>query len=234
MAFKKLTAPSLTDLFVNELERMILSKELEIGEKLPPERKLAEEMKVSLAVINAGITRLTALGFLRVVPRKGVFVADYIRDGNMSTMKEIIEYTGNELDYDVLEPVSRFRRSIELAATKAACHNRTEEALAILEGLVERAEKKEEISNLPDIGFQFHHEVAVASGNIYYPMIIQSCKPLYILFYRMHLSLNKSDKTIKSLQDTLIAIQNRDTKAAETAINAAIDRWMEAFEKEQN
>ena len=88
MAFKRLTAPSLTDLFVTELKSMILSGELKIGDKLPPERQLAEKMNVSLAVVHGGISRLTALGFLHVMPRQGVFIADYVRDGNMNTMKE--------------------------------------------------------------------------------------------------------------------------------------------------
>ena len=50
MEFKKLNAPSLKELFVNELQNMILSGKLEIGSKLPPERELAESMKVSRAV----------------------------------------------------------------------------------------------------------------------------------------------------------------------------------------
>ncbi len=81
MAFKKLSTVSLTDLFTEELKRMILTGELRAGEQLPPERQMASEMNVSLAVVHAGITRLTALGFLRVAPRKGIFVADYLRTG---------------------------------------------------------------------------------------------------------------------------------------------------------
>ena len=56
MEFKKLSAPSLKELFITELQNMILSGKLEIGEKLPPERELAESMHVSRAVINAGIS----------------------------------------------------------------------------------------------------------------------------------------------------------------------------------
>ena len=54
MEFRKLNAPSLKELFVTELQNMILSGKLEIGSKLPPERELAESMKVSRAVINSG------------------------------------------------------------------------------------------------------------------------------------------------------------------------------------
>ena len=52
MAFRELVSPSLTELFVKELEGMILSGELLPGQKLPPEREMAKRMKVSLAVVN--------------------------------------------------------------------------------------------------------------------------------------------------------------------------------------
>ena len=58
MLFKKLSAPSLKELFVAELEGMILSGKLEIGAKLPPERELAESMQVSRAVVNSGLDEM--------------------------------------------------------------------------------------------------------------------------------------------------------------------------------
>ena len=64
MQFKKLSAPSLKELFVEEIESKILSGELAIGEKLPSERELAASMQVSRAVINAGIIELEQKGFL--------------------------------------------------------------------------------------------------------------------------------------------------------------------------
>lgn len=39
MEFTKLSAPSLKDLFVQQLQGMILSGELPVGVRLPPERR---------------------------------------------------------------------------------------------------------------------------------------------------------------------------------------------------
>ena len=58
MEFQKISSPSLRELFVDQLEHMILSGKLKIGEKLPPERQLAEMMQVSRAVVNSGISEL--------------------------------------------------------------------------------------------------------------------------------------------------------------------------------
>lgn len=54
MEFQKISSPSLRDLFIEQLEHLILSGKLPVGEKLPPERQLAEMMQVSRAVDNSG------------------------------------------------------------------------------------------------------------------------------------------------------------------------------------
>lgn len=63
MEFEKISSPSLRELFVDQLENMILSGKLKIGEKLPPERQLAQMMQVSRAVVNSGIAELEKKGF---------------------------------------------------------------------------------------------------------------------------------------------------------------------------
>jgi len=53
MGYSKITALSLTDLFVQQIENMILSGELAFGEQLPPARELAAKMGVSRTVVTA-------------------------------------------------------------------------------------------------------------------------------------------------------------------------------------
>ena len=66
MEFQKISSHSLRDLFIEQLEHLILSGKLQVGEKLPPERQLAEMMQVSRAVVNSGISELEKKGFLTV------------------------------------------------------------------------------------------------------------------------------------------------------------------------
>ena len=99
MLFKKLSAPSLKELFVAELEGMILSGKLEIGAKLPPERELAESMQVSRAVVNSGLDEMEKKGFLVVKPRIGTFVADYRKYGTADTLVSIMQYNGGRVNF---------------------------------------------------------------------------------------------------------------------------------------
>ena len=47
MKFEQLYAPSLKEMFVQKLQGMILSGELPMGEKLPSERELCQQMGVA-------------------------------------------------------------------------------------------------------------------------------------------------------------------------------------------
>lgn len=228
MAFKKLVAPSLTELFIDELKSMILSGKLKIGEKLPPERQMAEEMNVSLAVIHNGIKHLVSLGFLYVAPRQGIFVTDYVRNGNMETMMEIVNYHKDRLSDDIMKPIIDFRRSIELASIRLACENRTEQNLEVLAGLADRAANDPDLSNLPETAFHFHHEIALASGNIYYPMITRTFKPLFIAFYRMRIEAEVLEPSSIAgfLENLCTAVKDRKTDAAEDILNRSIDEWV--------
>ena len=97
MGFEKINNVSLTDLFVQQIENMILSGELEVGEQLPPARELSIQMGVSRPVISAGLIELEKLGFVEIIPRKGAFVCDYRRKGTVETLVAIMRYNGGAM-----------------------------------------------------------------------------------------------------------------------------------------
>ena len=88
---------------------MILSGKLKIGEKLPPERQLAEEMQVSRAVVNGGIADIQRMGFLIVKPRSGTYVADYRRRGTIETLLSIMKYNGGSLRNEEIRSIFEVR-----------------------------------------------------------------------------------------------------------------------------
>ena len=99
MEFQKLNAPSLKELFISELENMIISGRLPIGTKLPSERELASSMQVSRAVVNSGIAELEKKGFVVVKPRIGT----------MDTLVSIMKYNGGSLSSDEIRSILEVR-----------------------------------------------------------------------------------------------------------------------------
>lgn len=192
MQFKKLSAPSLKELFVEEIESKILSGELAIGEKLPSERELANSMQVSRAVINTGIIELEQKGFLIIQPRIGNFVADYRRNGSLNTLVSIMRYNGGALANEEVRSILELRIVlVDLAATLAA-DRATEDDFATLNDILETAKACTTPEQLTEETFHFYHELGVISGNTLLPLLFNSFKELvctlwlrYILNYGM-------------------------------------------------
>ena len=230
MDFKELVSPSLTDLFIRELQNMILSGKLKKGEKLPPEREMAASMKVSTAVVNGGIRRLAEKGFLRIAPRKGVFVADYIRDGNMATLEAILEYGKEYYQEDILSSLVDFRRTYEVKVTSEACANRAEEHLANLADLLTKMEREPGYEALSELAYEFHHEIAIASGGAIHALLIATFKPGYISSYRTMLRLSSNAaECLRFFQALYNAIREKDSEAAERLVLDSIERWDLAY-----
>ena len=118
MEFQKISSPSLRELFVEQLQHMILSGKLKIGEKLPPERQLAEMMQVSRAVVNGGITDLEKMGFLVVKPRSGTYVADYRRKGTINTLLSIMKYNGGRIRNEEIRSIFEVRIALDTLAAR--------------------------------------------------------------------------------------------------------------------
>ena len=116
MEFEKLVSPSLKDLFINHIEAMILSGELQVGQQLPPERQLAQSMGVSRAVVNSGIAELEHRGFLEVRPRVGTFVTDYRRAGTLDTLKSIMTYNRGRLRNEEIRSILEVRDALDKLA----------------------------------------------------------------------------------------------------------------------
>ena len=169
---------------------MILSGELPMGQKLPPERELCQQMGVSRAVVNGGISELARQGFLDVLPRQGAFVSDYRRNGNMETLMAIMDYHGGMLGKEEIRSILEVRWGLEQVAVSRAIDYASDEELEKL------GEAVEELGTLPpptparaaEIAFRFHHGMTLAGGNTILPLIYSSfqipCTALWIRFCR--------------------------------------------------
>ena len=64
------------DRFLQEMIRRIATGELASGTKLPAESELAEDYGIAKTNIHLGIKELERLGFVKVVPRHAVYIAN--------------------------------------------------------------------------------------------------------------------------------------------------------------
>lgn len=190
MKFEQLYAPSLKELFVQKLQGMILSGELPMGQKLPSERELCQQMGVSRAVVNGGISELARQGFLDVLPRQGAFVADYRRNGNMETLMAIMDYNGGMLGKEEIRSILEVRWGLEQMTLHRVIDNATVDQLEMLGQYVEQLEAHPAPAQAAELAFRFHHEMTLLGGNHILPLIYTSfkipCTALWIRFCRKY------------------------------------------------
>ena len=228
MGFTKTTALSMTDLFVHQIENMILSSELAVGEQLPPARELAVKMGVSRSVVSAGLIELEKLGFVEIKPRQGVYVCDYRRRGTMETLVAIMRYNGGALRKNEVRSILEVRDALEflclgLVLEKAEI-TELEKLSPILDAIRDSRDADEAAENV----FRFHHELAVMSGNVLMPLLYYSFHEQGIYLWSLYCRKSGIRKMYELKLRLFSALLNGDISSVQEqtheVMSAAIDQ----------
>ena len=222
MEFQKISSPSLRELFVDQLEHMILSGKLKIGEKLPPERQLAEMMQVSRAVVNSGLSELEKKGFLNVKPRSGTYVADYRRKGTLDTLMSIMKYNGGRIRNEEIRSIFEVRIALDTLAAQLCIDRISDEEVEVLREKVEHIRDAQSSRDAIQAAFEFQHEFALASQNTLLPLIFQSFRAPIFTMWERYLDLYGIQSLYESNYTMWTFISNRDTEGAIDWINYSI------------
>ncbi len=156
--------PRITDIIAHKLEMMILEGALKPGEKLPPERKLAEKFGVSRPTLREAKKILIAKGLLRARHGGGNYVGENLTPSLTDPLLEIFRKRP-EMRYEMLE----MRHALEELAAYFAAQRRTEVDIQIIQ---ERYDTMLEMHGRPDpreeakADTEFHLAIAEAADNI--------------------------------------------------------------------
>lgn len=176
---------NLKNSFVETIKERILSGELKPGDRMPPERELALEMGISRGSVNQGILDLERMGFIRVVPRKGAFVTEYLGNGTPETLAAIMSYDSKLLDPTLFKDLMDMRILIERECVRLACARMNNVSRQLLNERV-NALYCADAQQLPEALYQFHLCIVRISGNSAYIMIFQSFEKMLLNLFEEH------------------------------------------------
>lgn len=215
-----LTVESLKDAFVSRFEHMILSGTLSIGEKLPSERDLAQQLSVSRPVVHEGLVDLAAKGLITIRPRRGAVINDFRKTGSLSLLNSLVNYEGG-LDPSLLSGMLDLRELIEGEIARLAALNRSRAQLETLQGIVAaEAEALEDTTAYCDLDFEFHHQLAMASANPLYPMLLNSFQNIYRHLTRLFFTIAGSARQTQQFHQKIVAsIGTRDETTTTETVN---------------
>lgn len=104
-----------------QLVQDIFSGLYPIGEFLPPERVLAEALKVSRPVVHKALIRLEGKGLVTIVPRQGVRVNDYKVNGKLSLLESIFTMAKWKIDVNIQKAIMNYVKSHLIDVLISAC-----------------------------------------------------------------------------------------------------------------
>ena len=95
------------------LERAIANGEPPIGEKLPTERELAENLGVNRSTVREAVGKLESLELVEIRHGSGVFVRDYLESGSLDLLRGLL-FRGGLIHPPTLRSIADLPRLDEL------------------------------------------------------------------------------------------------------------------------
>jgi len=122
------------DIAADAIRDRILRGSYPVGERLPAERKLAEQLGISRLTLRAAIARLQSEGLLQPRQGDGVWVLDYRRDAGVELLPHLLQ----QGELRLLSPFLQLRRALAAEAVAAASIQASDADLDELQVLADR------------------------------------------------------------------------------------------------
>lgn len=161
---KKLKEVSLekpVDVIIRQIKELLISGQLKPGDKLPPERKLSEQLGVGRTHVREALRKLEFYGILQTRPQSGTFVASI----GISALKSLIADV-LKIDSPSFLSLVETRVLLEESTIRLACQRRTKEDIKNLEASLNAyLQKAESGIKAVDEDLMFHLNIAECSKN---------------------------------------------------------------------
>ncbi len=204
--------------FIEHIKMQILSGELKPGDRLPPERELALQVGMSRGSVNQGILDLERMGFLRIIPRKGTFVAEYVKNATPETLSAVMSYDSAYIDGALFRDFMALRILIERECTRLACLNLTPETLSVLRAHTDAIYAADD-DKMPEAVYLYHKCITVISGNQAYAMVYKSFEKMLCTLIKEHYSNHAElSECLPKFEKLTSAIARRDLPDADRCI----------------
>ena len=223
MPFRPVETERLAQSVVRQIELLILRGLLRPGERLPPERELAERMGVSRPSLREAIADLSDRGLLVTRAGAGVYVAEML-DSAFSAALVTLFANHREALVDYID----FRRDLEGMAAERAARHGSDTDLKVIAAVFARMEAAHDKRNPADeaaLDAEFHLAIIEASHNIVMLHMMRAMFGLLkagVFYNRSQLFRQRATRDALLAQHRAIhdAIQARDAAAARAAAQA--------------
>jgi len=219
------------DLIISQIHKLVVSRRIKPGQRLPSERTLAEKFGVSRAVVREALRKLEFYGIVRTLPQSGTVIENIgVRtlEGLISNILSIGESSYREM--------IQVRDVLEVLAVKLATECATEEQVSALKSVLE--DQKHKVAD-GESGLEedllFHLKLAEATNNGLLCSLLSLIGPDVMKIsqeYGTYEGQRRHDAVTEHFT-IMDAIERGDSEAAMTAMRGHISVGKTQFEKNE-
>jgi GntR family transcriptional repressor for pyruvate dehydrogenase complex len=216
--------PRLSDKVADMMLETILSRKLQVGDRLPSERELGEQFGVSRTVVREAVRALVAKGVIEVRSGSGLRVAAVGAAAVSESMSLYLR--GGALDF---EKVHEVRALLEVHIAGVAAERGTDDDVARLRAVHERMQhESDDVEAAARDDLEFHRMIARATQNDLYLLLMDSIGAALIDIRRENLGSGSTPMTLEQHEVVLERIAAHDPGGAREAMATHLEgvaRW---------
>lgn len=209
---------------IEKIQQMIIDGTLKVGDRLPPERELTEQLGVGRPALREALKALEILGLIESRHGSGNYVVNHVQESSFKPLS-ISFLLNNGSPSDVLD----MRYCLECFAVRIAAEKADETDIQHLNNLMDDMKAADNAADKAAADRDFHFELVKISGNLLFRNTLESISFLMDNFieHSLQLSYFGQDSVENVYQEhmTIIeAITFHNADAAEAAMKKHLSR----------
>jgi GntR family transcriptional repressor for pyruvate dehydrogenase complex len=206
-----------------QIQQLILSRQINPGDRLPTERELGETFKVSRTVIREAIRVLEARGLVVSQTGSGTY-AQAIQGEDVANSLGM--YITTQGQFFTLDSLMEVRRVLEIQVVKLAAERAEPQDIEKLESILDNMCKvKKDVDAFSKWDLEFHMVIARASGNPLFEILIEPLtEALFELIWTGTSAPGAAEEACDFHREILNALEAKDADKAVEAMRLHLDQ----------
>lgn len=213
---------------VDQIVDLVATGKLKVGDKLPPERDLAQLLGVGRSSVREALKSMTNMGLLTAKRSEGTF----IKKADSESLRTYFQWNVF-LETNTLMDLIEAREVIELTIITKVAKKHTEDDIRSLRGTVRAMEEgKDSLEKTTKSDIDFHTTLVNVAGNSILQIMIELIRSAMETWFK-HVLSNKGnlEATISEHTEIIDAIEAHDELRATNLLKVHLARGAERLQK---
>lgn len=224
MLFGKIKSKSSVRKVIEDVISLIENTEISVGDKIPSEKQLMEELEVARSTIREALSALVTIGVLESKPGKGYYVMKSYQL-SLYTNELIAELMKDDSFFDLMES----RKIVEKSIFQLAVNRATKQDIKRIDAALDKLKKamEEDKENITDLSTDVHFAISKAAHNEILVGLLKQLSPMIVeKIEKMDIAPSEDYKLHKELAES---IKSGKPEEAEKAILEHLEYMEDKF-----